>query len=258
MQRYKERLRVRRCGCSGGGSDQFLPFFCFGSHAPAGTAPLRQPIAMKPAKVEEIFKRLRAANPSPRSELEFNSPFELLVSVVLSAQATDKSVNLATRELFRRANSPRALLRLGPEGLERYIRRIGLYRTKARNLLATCRLLVERHDGAVPATRQELEALPGVGRKTASVILNTAFGEPTIAVDTHIFRVANRTGIAPGASVLAVEHKLLKSIPEEFRLNAHHWLILHGRYVCKARTPDCGRCVINDLCEYRYKTIQDA
>jgi endonuclease-3 len=178
--------------------------------------------------------------------------------VVLSAQATDKSVNLATRELFRRANSPRALLRLGPEGLERYIRRIGLYRTKARNLLATCRLLVERHGGAVPATRQELEALPGVGRKTASVILNTAFGEPTIAVDTHIFRVANRTGIAPGASVLAVEHKLLKSIPEEFRLNAHHWLILHGRYVCKARTPDCGRCVINDLCEYRYKTIQDA
>jgi endonuclease-3 len=212
---------------------------------------------MNRVKIAEIFKRLRAANPSPRSELEFNSPFELLVAVVLSAQATDKSVNLATRELFRRANCPHALLRLGPEGLERYIKRIGLYRTKARNLIATCRLLVERHGGAVPATRQELEALPGVGRKTASVILNAAFGEPTIAVDTHIFRVANRTGIAPGANVLSVERKLLKAIPEGFRLNAHHWLILHGRYVCKARTPDCGRCIINDLCEYRYKTIRD-
>jgi endonuclease-3 len=212
---------------------------------------------MNRAKIEEIFKRLRAANPSPRSELEFNSPFELLVAVVLSAQATDKSVNLATRELFRHAHSPHALLRLGQEGLERYIKRIGLYRTKTKNILATCRLLVDRHDGAVPHTREELEALPGVGRKTASVILNTAFGDPTIAVDTHIFRVANRTGIAPGENVLSVEHKLLKSVPEEFRRNAHHWLILHGRYVCKARTPDCGRCIINDLCEYRYKTIDE-
>jgi endonuclease-3 len=210
---------------------------------------------MNRAKILEIFNRLRAANPAPRSELEFSSPFELLIAVVLSAQATDKSVNLATGPLFRHANTPRKLLQLGPDGLEQYIRRIGLYRTKAKNILAACRLLVERHGGAVPRTREELEQLPGVGRKTASVILNTAFGEPTIAVDTHIFRVANRTGIAPGGNVLAVEHKLLGSVPEEFRRHAHHWLILHGRYVCKARKPDCARCIINDLCEYRDKSF---
>lgn len=209
---------------------------------------------MNRAKLHEIFSRLRAANPTPRSELEFASPFELLIAVILSAQATDKSVNLATRELFRRANTPRKLLQVGEDGLQQYIRRIGLYRTKARNILAACKLLVDRHGGAVPRSREELEQLPGVGRKTANVILNTAFGEPTIAVDTHIFRVANRTGIAPGGNVLRVEKKLLRSVPEEFRRDAHHWLILHGRYVCKARKPDCTACVINDLCEYRHKT----
>ena len=209
---------------------------------------------MNRARIREIFTRLRAANPAPRSELEFSSPFELLIAVILSAQATDKSVNLATRELFRAANTPQAFLRLGPEGLERHIRRIGLYRTKAKNILATCALLVERHGSAVPRTREELERLPGVGRKTANVILNTALGEPTIAVDTHIFRVANRTGLAPGRNVGAVEEKLLKVVPEEFRRDAHHWLILHGRYVCRARKPDCARCVIHDLCEYPDKT----
>lgn len=212
---------------------------------------------MSPAKVRELFARLRAANPAPRSELEFDSPFELLVAVILSAQATDKSVNLATRELFRAANTPQALLALGQEGLERYIRRIGLYRTKAKNILAACSILVDRHGGAVPRKREELEALPGVGRKTANVVLNTAFGEPTIAVDTHIFRVANRTGLAPGADVLAVENKLLKAVPAEFRHDAHHWLILHGRYVCRARKPDCPRCDIRDLCQYRPKTRGD-
>ena len=206
------------------------------------------------ATIHEIFARLRSANPSPRSELEFSSPFELLISVILSAQATDKSVNLATRELFRAANTPQALLALGQEGLERHIKRIGLYRTKARNILATCKMLVEHHNGAVPRSREELERLPGVGRKTANVVLNTAFGEATIAVDTHIFRVANRTGIAPGANVLAVEQKLLKVVPDEFKHDAHHWLILHGRYVCRARKPDCPRCVIRDLCRYRPKT----
>ena len=210
---------------------------------------------MTPAKVHEIFVRLRAANPAPKSELEFSSPFELLVAVILSAQATDKSVNLATRELFRAANTPHALLALGPEGLERYIKRIGLYRTKAKNILAACRILIDEHGGSVPRTREALEKLPGVGRKTANVVLNTAFGEPTIAVDTHIFRVANRTGLAPGASVLAVEQKLLKVVPQEFRHDAHHWLILHGRYVCRARKPDCPRCVIRDLCQYRHKTV---
>lgn len=210
---------------------------------------------MNRTKIREIFSRLRAANPAPRSELEFSSPFELLVAVVLSAQATDKSVNLATRELFREANTPAAMLALGQEGLERYIKRIGLYRTKARNILAACQLLVEQHGGQVPRTREELERLPGVGRKTANVVLNTAFGEPAIAVDTHIFRVANRTGIAPGANVLAVEQKLLKVVPEEFRRDAHHWLILHGRYVCRARKPDCGRCIINDLCAYAHKVL---
>ena len=202
----------------------------------------------------EIFRRLRAANPAPRTELVYASPFELLVSVILSAQATDKSVNLATAGLFQSANTPAALLKLGRRGLERHIRRIGLYRTKAKNILATCKLLLERHGGEVPRTREALQALPGVGRKTANVILNTAFGEPTIAVDTHIFRVSNRTGIAPGKDVVAVEEKLLKAVPEEFRLDAHHWLILHGRYVCKARKPECPACLINDLCRFRHKS----
>jgi len=202
----------------------------------------------------EIFRRLRAANPAPRTELAYATPFELLVSVILSAQATDKSVNLATAQLFPKANTPAALLALGRRGLERYVRRIGLYRTKARNILATCKLLIERHGGEVPRTREELQALPGVGRKTANVILNTAFGQPTIAVDTHIFRVSNRTGIAPGKDVVAVEEKLLKLVPDEFKLDAHHWLILHGRYVCKARKPDCPACLIRDLCGFKQKT----
>jgi endonuclease-3 len=207
-----------------------------------------------PDKIHRIFTLLRAANPAPRSELAYASPFELLVSVVLSAQATDKSVNLATPGLFEVANNPEAMLKLGRRGLERHVRRIGLYRTKAKNILATCKLLLERHGGEVPRTREQLQALPGVGRKTANVILNTAFGEPTIAVDTHIFRVANRTRIAPGRDVRAVEDKLLKAVPDEFKLDAHHWLILHGRYVCKARKPDCPECMIRDLCEYKHKT----
>jgi endonuclease-3 len=213
---------------------------------------------MSPDKIRGIFTLLRAANPAPRSELVYASPFELLVSVVLSAQATDKSVNLATPALFQEAGNPAAMLKLGRKGLERHIRRIGLYRTKAKNLIAACRLLVEKHGGEVPRTREALEQLPGVGRKTASVILNTAFGEPTIAVDTHIFRIANRTGIAPGKDVRAVETRLLKVVPEEFKRDAHHWLILHGRYVCKARKPDCPKCLIRDLCEYRRKTTQCA
>jgi endonuclease-3 len=209
---------------------------------------------MTPDRIRSIFTLLRAANPAPRSELVYASPFGLLVSVVLSAQATDKSVNLATPGLFRVANNPEAMLKLGRRGLERHIRRIGLYRTKAKNILATCKLLLQRHGGEVPRTREALQALPGVGRKTANVILNTAFGEPTIAVDTHIFRVANRTGIAGGKDVRAVEDKLLKVVPDEFKLDAHHWLILHGRYICKARNPDCPTCLIRDLCEYRRKT----
>ena len=209
---------------------------------------------MTPEKIHRIFTLLRAADPSPRSELVYASPFELLVSVVLSAQATDKSVNLATPGLFRAANSPEAMLRLGRRGLERHIRRIGLYRTKARNLIGACKLLLEKHGGEVPRAREELEHLPGVGRKTANVILNTAFGQPTIAVDTHIFRVANRTGIAPGKNVRAVEDKLLKAVPDEFKPDAHHWLILHGRYICKARKPDCPKCLISDLCQYRHKS----
>ena len=209
---------------------------------------------MNPSKRVEIFSRLRAASAEPRSELVYRTPFELLVAVVLSAQATDKSVNLATRELYPVANTPAAILKLGTAGLEPYIKRIGLYRTKAKNILATCSLLLERHGGEVPHTRDALEELPGVGRKTANVILNVAFGQPTIAVDTHIFRVANRTGIAPGKDVIAVEEKLLKFVPDEFKLHAHHWLILHGRYVCKARQPDCPACPINDLCEFRNKT----
>jgi endonuclease-3 len=209
---------------------------------------------MDAARRQKIFARLRKANPEPKSELEFTTPFELLVAVVLSAQATDKSVNLATRELFKVANTPAAMLALGPEELERYIKTIGLYRTKAKNLLAACRILVDEHAGEVPRTRAELERLPGVGRKTANVILNVAFGEPTIAVDTHIFRVANRTGIASGKNVLEVEERLLKVVPEQFRMHAHHWLILHGRYICKARKPDCPVCPINDLCEYKQKS----
>jgi len=209
---------------------------------------------MNAAKREEIFSRLRRLNPEPATELHYRTPFELLVAVVLSAQATDKGVNLATPRLFAAASSPAAMLALGQERLEAYIKTIGLYRTKAKNLLAACRMLIERYGGEVPRAREALESLPGVGRKTANVILNTAFGEPTIAVDTHIFRVANRTGLAPGKDVAEVERKLLKLVPEQYRKNAHHWLILHGRYVCKARTPDCPVCPIRDLCEYRQKT----
>jgi endonuclease-3 len=209
---------------------------------------------MNPAKREEIFKRLKQLNPSPRTELEYRSPFELLVAVVLSAQATDRSVNLATPALFEVARTPAAMLTLGEAGLSNYIKSIGLFRTKAKNLIAACRILVERHGGQVPDTREALEALPGVGRKTANVVLNTAFGHPTIAVDTHIFRVANRTGIAPGKDVEEVERRLLKLVPPSYRQDAHHWLILHGRYVCKARKPDCPACAISDLCEYRGKT----
>ena len=202
----------------------------------------------------EIFRRLAAADPAPSTELEYASHFQLLIAVILSAQATDKSVNLATRKLFADAPTPQAILALGEAGLTGYISRIGLYRNKAKNVIATCAQLIEQHGGEVPQEREALEALPGVGRKTASVVLNTAFGEATIAVDTHIFRVANRTGFAPGKNVLDVERGLLKRVPAEFRLNAHHWLILHGRYVCKARKPECERCIIADLCAYKEKT----
>ena len=208
---------------------------------------------MNPAKRREIFTRLQAANPHPTTELEYHSAFELLVAVILSAQATDVSVNAATRQLYPVANTPQALLKLGEEKLREYVQRIGLYKTKARHIIQTCKLLLKNHGGAVPHTREELEALPGVGRKTANVVLNTAFGQPTIAVDTHIFRVANRTGLAPGKTVLEVEHKLLKFVPDEFKHDAHHWLILHGRYVCQARKPKCGQCLIENLCEYRNK-----
>ena len=209
---------------------------------------------MNDAKRRALFERLREANPAPRTELHYQSPFELLVAVILSAQATDKSVNKATAGLFRAANTPAAMLALGVAGVSPYIKSIGLYNSKAKNIIATCRLLIEHHGAAVPKTREELERLPGVGRKTANVILNTAFGEPTIAVDTHIFRVANRTGLAPGKTVRAVEDKLMKFVPPEFRQDAHHWLILHGRYVCKARNPACPTCRIADLCEYRHKS----
>lgn len=209
---------------------------------------------MNAAKRHEIFRRLRSANPKPKSELEHRTPFELLVAVVLSAQATDKSVNVATRELFKHANTPAQILALGPASLERYIKSIGLYRTKAKNIVETCRVLIAEHAGKVPRSREALEKLPGVGRKTANVVLNVAFGEPTIAVDTHIFRVSNRTGIAPGKDPLEVERRLLKFVPDEFRLHAHHWLILHGRYVCVARRPKCPACIINDLCEFKAKT----
>jgi endonuclease-3 len=208
---------------------------------------------MNPAKRREIFLRLRAANPHPTTELVYSSPFELLVAVILSAQATDVSVNAATHQLFRVANTPQALLELGEAKLREYVQRIGLYQTKSRHIIQMCRLLIDRHGGQVPQTREELESLPGVGRKTANVVLNTAFGQPTIAVDTHMFRVSNRTGIAPGKDVLEVERKLMKFVPDEFKHDAHHWLILLGRYVCKARKPNCGACIIRDLCEYKNK-----
>lgn len=209
---------------------------------------------MNAEKRLEIFRRFREANPHPTTELEYTTPFELLIAVVLSAQATDVSVNKATRKLYPVANTPTAIYALGVEGLTEYIRTIGLYRTKAKNVIETCRILLEKHNGEVPRTREALEALPGVGRKTANVVLNTAFGEPTIAVDTHIFRVANRTNIAPGKNVEEVERKLLKVVPDEFRHDAHHWLILHGRYTCTARKPQCWNCIIADLCEYKDKT----
>ena len=209
---------------------------------------------MKPEERQEFFRRLQALNPEPVTELEYHSTFELLVAVILSAQATDASVNLATRRLYRQANTPRAILALGEDGLKDYIRTIGLFNAKAKNIIATCKVLLEKHAGEVPAARADLEALPGVGRKTANVVLNVAFGQPTMAVDTHIFRVANRTGLAPGKNVRVVEDKLIKAVPAEYRQHAHHWLILHGRYVCKARKPDCPQCVIRDLCRYRSKT----
>ncbi len=208
---------------------------------------------MNSKKIRTIFERFKAANPNPTTELEYRTPFELLIAVILSAQATDKGVNIATRKLFKDANTPEAIYKLGVEGLSRYIRTIGLFNTKAKNIIETCRLLSEQHGGEVPESREALEALPGVGRKTANVILNTAFGHPTMAVDTHIFRVSNRTNIAPGATVRAVEDQLTKVIPKEFQHDAHHWLILHGRYVCIARKPKCPECLICDLCEYSQK-----
>ncbi len=209
---------------------------------------------MKKAQIEQFFIRLRDANPAPRTELHYATPFQLLVAVILSAQATDVGVNKATARLYPIAPTPAAMLALGEEGLSEYIKTIGLFRTKARNVIATCRFLLERHGGEVPDDRAALEALPGVGRKTANVVLNTAFGHPTIAVDTHIFRLGNRTGLAPGKTVDEVEKKLLRVTPAEFKHDAHHWLILHGRYVCKARRPECGRCAVFDLCGYRDKT----
>jgi endonuclease III len=201
----------------------------------------------------EIFERLKAQNPHPTTELKYHSPFELLVAVVLSAQATDVSVNKATEKLFAVANTPEAILKLGVNGLKKYIKTIGLYNAKAANIIKTCKILLELHQGRVPDNREALEKLPGVGRKTANVILNTAFGQPTIAVDTHIFRVSNRTGIAPGRNVLEVENKLLKFVPDEYKHDAHHWLILHGRYVCLARKPKCGECIIYNQCEWKEK-----
>ncbi|SOE48363.1 endonuclease III [Orrella dioscoreae] len=209
---------------------------------------------MNPTKRREIFHRLQTANPTPTTELEYETPFQLLIAVLLSAQATDKSVNLATRKFFPRHGTPEGLLALGEEGVADFIKTIGLFRTKAKNVIATCEKLLREHDGQVPRDREALEALPGVGRKTANVVLNTAFGEPTIAVDTHIFRVSNRTGLAPGKNVLEVERKLEKVVPREYALDAHHWLILHGRYVCVARKPKCPVCGIADLCEFRQKT----
>ncbi|MEN5157282.1 MULTISPECIES: endonuclease III [Achromobacter] len=209
---------------------------------------------MNAAKRREIFARLKAANPTPTTELEYATPFQLLIAVLLSAQATDKSVNIATRKFFPQYGTPETLLALGEEGLADYIKTIGLFRTKAKNAIATCKILIEQHGGQVPQTRESLEALPGVGRKTANVVLNTAFGQAAMAVDTHIFRVSNRTGIAPGKNVLEVEQKLMKFVPSEYLLDAHHWLILHGRYVCVARKPKCPQCGISDLCEFKQKT----
>lgn len=210
--------------------------------------------SMNKAKRTEIFERLKTANPAPTTELEYDSVFELLIAVILSAQATDVGVNKATRRLFPVANTPQAIWGLGEDGLKDYIKTIGLFNSKAANIIKTCRALLDRHDSEVPATRDELVALPGVGRKTANVVLNTAFGEPAMAVDTHIFRVANRTGIAPGKTVRAVEDRLMRLVPRNYLQDAHHWLILHGRYVCRARTPDCPGCSIVDLCEYKHKT----
>jgi len=203
---------------------------------------------MKAEDRQEFFRRLQAIDPDPKTELEYQSSFELLIAVILSAQATDVSVNLATRRLYRVANSPQAMLELGEDTLKDYIKNIGLFNSKAKNVIATCKMLLEKYDGKVPCKRSELEALPGVGRKTANVVLNTVFGQPTMAVDTHIFRVANRTGLALGKTPLIIERKLLKSIPKQFLLNAHHWLILHGRYTCKARNPNCSECIVRDLC----------
>lgn len=212
---------------------------------------------MNKQKRQEIFRRLQAENPEPTTELQFASPFELLVAVTLSAQATDVSVNKATEKLFKVANTPQTVFDLGIDGLKDYIKTIGLFNNKAKNVIAACEILIEQHGSQVPTTREELEALPGVGRKTANVVLNTAFGEPTIAVDTHIFRVSNRTGIAPGKNVVEVENKLLKFVPDEFKKDAHHWLILHGRYICVARKPRCSACIIEDLCEYKKKDYGD-
>jgi len=209
------------------------------------------------AKRLEIFRRLHEDNPEPKTELAYNSPFELLIAVILSAQATDVSVNKATAKLYPVANTPEAIYALGVAGLSEYIKTIGLYNSKAKNVIETCRLLVEQHASQVPQTREALEALPGVGRKTANVVLNTAFRQPTMAVDTHIFRVSNRTGIAPGKNVLEVERQLLKFVPKQFLLDSHHWLILHGRYVCQARKPRCGSCRIEDLCDFKQKTSDD-
>ncbi|KLJ01447.1 endonuclease III [Luteimonas sp. FCS-9] len=217
-------------------------------------APRRRGPTLTRAEIHDLFSRLRALDPEPTTELEYTTPFELLVAVILSAQATDVGVNKATRRLYPVANTPQAILDLGEDGLKRHIATIGLFNAKARNVIATCRILVEQHGGEVPRDRAALEALPGVGRKTANVVLNTVFGEPAIAVDTHIFRVSNRTGLAPGKDVRAVEDRLLRVVPEEFLLGAHHWLILHGRYTCKARRPDCPKCVIRDLCRFKDKT----
>lgn len=211
---------------------------------------------MNPQKRKEIFARLKAENPKPTTELNYTTPFELLVAVTLSAQATDKSVNKATDKLFPVANTPETIYNLGEDGLKKYIKTIGLYNSKAKNVIKTCKLLIDQHNSVVPDDQKALEALPGVGRKTANVIRNTAFGHPTIAVDTHIFRVANRTKLAPGKTVLEVEKKLLKFVPEDYKLDAHHWLILHGRYTCVARKPRCAACVIEDLCEYKKKEIE--
>lgn len=210
---------------------------------------------MNAAKRAEIFERLKAANPTPTTELEYQTTFQLLIAVLLSAQATDRSVNLATRKFFPQHGTPEGLLELGEEGVSNYIKTIGLYKTKAKNVIRTCQILLEQFQGRVPENREALESLPGVGRKTANVVLNTAFGHPTIAVDTHIFRVANRTGIAPGKNVLEVERKLEKVVPKLYRHDAHHWLILHGRYICVARKPKCPQCGIVDLCEYKSKTV---